>query len=216
MYQIIHDVIISIPIMLWILFVIKILTKKIYEKFKNKIPENVIIYFNRKLIHIAAGGTVLLIPFVYLEPLVPVLFSALLTLFIYLTRKRNRLMYWFQSKSNDYELHFTIMSTIMLTLGYLLGNVWYGVLPVAFMAIGDGVTGIIRNVIFKKRTKSWIGNLGMMLVNIVIGNVMGIPGIVAGIIASIIEKFEFLDGKIDDNITVPLVSFLTLLLLKQT
>jgi len=213
MQAMVHDIIVSIPLVLWVLFVIKVLTRKLYDTLKDKFPREAIIYLNRKIIHIAAGGVVLLIPLIYQESLVPIALSAALTLFIYHTRKNRKLMYWFQVSTNVYELNFTIMSTIMLSLGYVLGNIWYGVLPVAFMAIGDGVTGIIRNVVFKKRTKSWIGNLGMMLVNVAIGNIVGFPGVVAGILASIVEKFELLDGKIDDNITVPVVSFLTLVLL---
>ena len=210
------EILLSVPLALWVLFVIKVLTKRLFNYMLSKgYPKEVAVYFNRKVIHILAGGVALLIPFVYSEPLVPVALSLLLTTLIFLSKRRGKLMDWFQTTTNNYEVHFTVMTAIMIWLGYSLGNPWYGILPVAFMAFGDGVTGIIRNVVYKRRSKAWIGNLGMALVNALIGNVMGLPGIVAGIIASVVERFELLDGKIDDNVTVPIASFLTLVILKN-
>ncbi|MEM1943477.1 MAG: hypothetical protein QXO30_00915 [Candidatus Caldarchaeum sp.] len=37
---------------------------------------------------------------------------------------------------------------------------------------------------------------------------LGVAGVVSGAVASMVEKFEF--GRIDDNMTVPLLSFLTI------
>ena len=156
----------------------------------------------------------LLVPLIYREPWIPVSLTVLLTLMVGMSRKKNdKFMYWFQTKDNDYEVHFLVMTALLLSLGYLIGDPWCGVLPVAFMAIGDGVTGIIRNFMFKRRTKSWWGNLGMLMVNVLIGSIKGVPGILSGVVAAIVERFEFLGGKIDDNITVPLISFAVLLTL---
>ena len=211
----IEEFLISIPIVAWVSFVVFVLTKKLYHYMVSKgVPENVAIYYNRKIIHITAGGLVLSVPFLFHSPVVPLTLTLALTLLLLFRRKKGR-MYWFQTEDNDYEVHFTFMAFVMLALGYALGNVWYGVLPAAFMAIGDGVTGIIRNYLFKRRTKSWWDNLGMLVVNAAIGSLAGLPGIVAGIAASVVERFEFLDGKIDDNITVPLVSFVLLVTLDK-
>lgn len=212
MNELIIELLLTIPIVLWEIFVIKVVTKKLYHILKAKgLPENVIIYYNRKIIHIGAGGVVLLVPLIYKEPWIPVGLTILLTLLVaFSRRKKDKFMYWFQTKDNDYELHFLIMAVILLFLGYLINDPWCGVLPIAFMAIGDGITGIIRNAIYKKRTKSWWGNLGMLITNIIIGSIKGLPGILSGIVAAVIERFEFLGGKIDDNITVPLISFILL------
>ncbi|UXD21555.1 dolichol kinase [Ignicoccus pacificus DSM 13166] len=217
MERIIFELLISIPIAIWTLFVMKVLTKKLYHVLRDRgVEHNVAVYYNRKLIHITAGGLVLLVPFLYTEPLVPISLSLILTAIVAKARmEKKKLMYWFQTHENDYEVHFTLMTAVMLALGYLLGNPWYGVLPAAFMAIGDGVTGLIRNALFKRRTKSWYGNIGMLIVNVLIGSLVGLPGIIAGIVAAIVERFEFLGGKIDDNITVPLCSFIVLVLLSR-
>lgn len=215
MNELLKELILTVPIVLWELFVIKVLTKKLYNVMVSRgTPINVAVYYNRKIIHIAAGGVVLLVPLIYREPWIPVSLTVLLTLMVGMSRKKNdKFMYWFQTKDNDYEVHFLVMTTLLLSLGYLIGDPWCGVLPVAFMAIGDGVTGIIRNFMFKRRTKSWWGNLGMLMVNVLIGSIKGVPGILSGVVAAIVERFEFLGGKIDDNITVPLISFAVLLTL---
>ena len=121
-------------------------------------------------------------------------------------------MSWFQVEENDYEIHFIIMWGVIITLAWLIfHNWWYGVIPVAFMAFGDGVTGIVRNMLYNRRTKSWLGNIAMAAVVIPIGYIaLGWIGALAGLLASIVEHFE--SNPIDDNITVPLVSFLTILM----
>jgi dolichol kinase len=67
------------------------------------------------------------------------------------------------------------------------------------MAYGDGITGIIRNLKYNKRTKAWEGTAGMLVLCIIIGAKMGFAGVFAGIVCSLIERVE----NIDDNITVP-------------
>jgi len=104
---------------------------------------------------------------------------------------------------------------IIIALGWLIsgGNFWLGVLPVLFMSVGDAITGIVRNIIYKRRTKSWWGNLAMATFSIPVGGaIFGLAGIVAGATASFMEHFE--SNPIDDNITVPLSSFLILVLAK--
>ena len=93
---------------------------------------------------------------------------------------------------------------------------WIAIIPAAFMAFGDGVTGIVRNWFFKKRFKHPIGNLFMVAVCIPIGYVFGgyggiaLGGVIAAIIASITERYEF--GFLDDNILITLSSSLILIL----
>ena len=100
---------------------------------------------------------------------------------------------------------------MMITLGWFVsgGNFWFGVLPVLFMSLGDAVTGIVRNIMYRRRTKSRWGNLAMASLSIPLGTLLGIAGMIAGAVASIVEHFEL--GPIDDNIMIPAVSFLILI-----
>ena len=76
------------------------------------------------------------------------------------------------------------------------------------MAFGDGVTGIARNIKFGYRTKNPIGNVFMAIVCIPMWYYLGtlsdpalpIWGIIAAIVATVVERYEF--GPIDDNVLI--------------
>ncbi|MBO3800447.1 MAG: dolichol kinase [Candidatus Brockarchaeota archaeon] len=196
---------------LWVLFVVGILTYFCYKAMIKRLPDNVAVYYNRKIIHILAGGVIgYLVPLIFSTPLYPLTLSMVLGAFTLIPHLINKIMYWFQTKDNIYEVHFCFSWGLILTAGWFLtgGNFWFGAIPILFMALGDAATGLVRNTVFRKRTKSWWGNLAMAVVNTIIGLKLALPGVVAGLFSSVIEHFEF--GPIDDNITVPVSSFLIL------
>ncbi|MBS7616257.1 dolichol kinase [Candidatus Bathyarchaeota archaeon] len=200
----------------WVVFVAEVLTRKLYAyMMRRNVQHYVAVYYNRKVIHILTGGVVaLLVPYIFATPVLPLAMAVLLAVFLYIPHRRGKIFYWFQTEDNAYEVSFCIMWGIVITLGWFVseGNFWFGVLPVIFMSIGDAITGIVRNIIYKRRTKSWWGNLAMASFSIPVGAVLGAAGIIAGAAASFIEHFE--SNPIDDNITVPLSSFMILLLAK--
>ena len=198
----------------WVVFVVTFLTKKVYDLLiKQGMKPNVVVYYNRKIVHVLAGGLcALIVPIVYRSFVLPLLMSIILAILLFSLHKNNRLMYWFQTRDNAYEVSFCIMWGITISLGWILtgGDFRIGVLPILFMSIGDAVTGVVRNMIYGRRTKSWWGNLAMALFSIPIGAIMGLAGMFAGAVASFIEHFEI--KPIDDNVLIPLTSFITLLL----
>ena len=200
----------------WVVFVATILTRSLYKWMKSRgVEHNVAVYYNRKVIHMLAGGLVAaIVPFVFKTPFFPFVMAMLLAVFIYTPHRLGKIMYWFQTEENMYEVSFCIMWGIIITLGWLFsgGDFLFGILPVLFMSVGDAVTGIVRNAVYKRRTKSWWGNLVMALFSVPVGTLLGFAGVLAGAVASFVEHFEF--PPIDDNVTVPLVSFLILILAK--
>jgi len=197
----------------WVYFVAFHLTKWIYYILKNKgLEDNVIIYFNRKVIHVLAGGFVaILVPLLFASYIIPLILGLLFAIITYIPHRTGRLLYWFQDPANYYEVNFCIMWALIITIGWIVfNNPWIAAIPVLFMAFGDAATGFVRNLIYKRRTKSWIGNIAMAIVSIPIGAMIGIAGIIAALISSIFEHFEF--KYVDDNITIPLVSFLVIYL----
>lgn len=207
----------TIVLFVWVIFVAEVLTKKLYDYLAERsVQHYVAVYYNRKIIHILTGGVVaFLVPFIFKTPFFPFVMAMLLAVFLYIPHKRGKLMYWFQTEENAYEVSFCIMWGVVITLGWLVsggGNFWFGVLPVIFMSVGDALTGIVRNILYKRRTKSWWGNLAMAFFCIPAGAVLGVAGVIAGAVASFIEHFE--SNPIDDNITVPLSSFIVLVLIK--
>lgn len=197
----------------WVIFVAYFLTARLYNYMKRRgFGDNVAVYYNRKVIHVFTGGVVAaIVPIVFTSPLLPLVMSMFLALLLYIPHKTGKLLYWFQTEDNAYEVSFCIMWGVVLTLGWFVsgGNFWYGVLPVLFMSVGDAITGIVRNALYKRRTKSWWGNLAMAFFSIPVGAVLGVAGVIAGTVASIVEHFEA--NPIDDNITVPLSSFIILM-----
>ncbi len=194
----------------WNLFVILILSKKVYQfALKKGRTHNSSIYFSRKAIHFLAGGiTAMLLPFIAHEPFVPAATAFLLALITYFPHKLDRRMYWFQDPENLYDVHFTLSWGFIIFFSWFIDrSFWLGVIPVLFMAYGDGITGVIRNLKYNKRTKAWEGTLGMLIICIIIGAKMGFIGIFAGIVCSLLERVE----GIDDNITVPVAGLLILL-----
>ena len=212
-----QEVAATMLLFVWVIFVAEVLTRKFYVwMVKRDLQGNVAVYYNRKVIHILTGGLVAsIVPFVFKTPFFPLTMACLLAVFLYIPHRKGKLMYWFQVEENAYEVSFCIMWGIVIALGWLIsgGNFWLGVLPVLFMSVGDAITGIVRNIIYKRRTKSWWGNLAMATFSIPLGAAfLGLAGAIAGAIASFIEHFE--SNPIDDNITVPLSAFLILILAK--
>lgn len=209
--DILNDFYITIPLVIWALFVIKYFSRWIYNLAikKGYLPESAT-YFGRKIIHIFGAGIItLLIPFLFREPFLPFLSALILAVYTWLPHKKDKLYKWFQVKKNIKEVNFSMMWGIVILIGWFFDkSFWLGVIPVLFMSFGDGVSGIVRNLKYKKRTKAWEGSLTMLICCSLIGGLkMGLAGILAAILATLVERTE----AIDDNISVPLVSFLTLL-----
>ncbi|MCE4600684.1 MAG: dolichol kinase [Desulfurococcales archaeon] len=207
-----RELMVTLLLGLYALFVV-FATKYTYRYFIGKgLPHNVAIYYNRKIIHIMAGGVIaLLTPVLYSTPLLPALAALALGGFLYYFHRRGKLLYWFQTRDNMYEVNFTIAWGISLfILWIILGDPRLAVLPALFIAFGDAVTGVVRNYLFARRTKHWLGNVAMALVVVPLGLIYGgLMGGLAGVISSFVERYEF--GPIDDNLLIALASSLILL-----
>ncbi|WP_460124770.1 dolichol kinase [Stetteria hydrogenophila] len=201
----------AVLLSVYVFFVVYYLTRWIYEWLRARMPEVKAVYYNRKIIHALAGGVVaLLVPYVFSSPTLPLVLALLLAVFTYIPHRTGRLLYWFQVPDNMYEVRFCIMWGLAVYLAWrFLGDPWLGVVPVLFMAFGDAATGVVRNLLYGRRTKAWVGNLAMLAVTLPIGYALaGIPGALAAVAASVVEHFEF--KYIDDNVTVPLVALAVL------
>lgn len=210
----------TIALLAWVIIVVYPLTLFTYKLMASRgISHNRAIYFNRKIIHMLAGGVVsLAVPAIgYRTPYTIIPMVVLLALATYLPHRRGKLLYWFQDPDNMNEVNFIIMWGIVMCLSwYIFNGDWrYGVLPVAFMSFGDGVTGIVRNLLYTYRNKSWWGNAAMAALCIPAGYALfGLAGGISGAIASVVEHFE-VHRKIDDNILISSISFIVLIALRS-
>ena len=178
------------------------------------------VYYNRKIVHMAAGGVgSLLVPLVFANPWYPLICGLLLTLLTWAAHATGLRFFWFQTSDNRNDVHFALMWALSVSgLWWLLGNPWLAILPGLYMAFGDGVTGVVRNLLVRRRSKSPIGNVFMLLVCAPMGWVIGglatpaIPvwGLLSAVVATWIERYEF--GPIDDNVLITVSASAVLLL----
>ena len=208
--SIFHDLLLCLPLFLWVLFVTQFLAKLVFKfALKKGYQKDSATYFGRKFIHIFASGLVaILIPFFFKEPFLPFLSAIILAIYTFLPHKRGKIFDWFQVKENIHEVNFCLMWGLSILIGWFFDKTfWLGVIPALFMSFGDGISGIVRNLKYKRRIKAWEGSLAMLFTCLLIGIKMGWAGMISAIFATIFEKLEFLD----DNISIPAISFLVLL-----
>ncbi|WP_062662768.1 hypothetical protein [Aeropyrum camini] len=195
---------------LYVMLVVIPVSRRLHSALvKRGVGEESSRYYVRKFIHVAAGGVVaLLVPVLFTSPLLPTL--AALTLAALLLALHGRLS-WFQVSDNMYDVNFNIAwGASMAALWCYTGDPWIAVLPALFISFGDAATGIVRNLLFGRRTKHWLGNVAMAAVSIPIGvAIAGWIGLAAALVSSAVERVEA--GAIDDNILIALSSSLVIL-----
>lgn len=178
------------------------------------------VYYNRKIVHMAAGGVgSLLVPLVFTDPWFPLICGLLLTAFTWLAHRTGWRLYWFQTAENRNDVKFALMWALSVSLlWWILGDPWLAILPALYMAFGDGITGVVRNAVVRQRSKHPLGNVFMLLLCAPLGWFIGaqaepaIPlwGLLSAIVATVVERYEF--GPIDDNILITASASLVLLL----
>ena len=186
---------------------------------KNGSENMVAVYYNRKIAHMLAGGVpIILSPIVFESPIWPLIGGILGFFALLSTHLLDRRLWWMQTEQNVNDATFALMlGTSVYLIWEYTNEPWLAILPSLYMAFGDGATGIIRNKLFKKRTKSAWGNLGMAIVCLPLGFFIGnsvdpsIPvwGLISASVASFVERYEF--GVIDDNILIVIASSIVII-----
>ena len=193
--------------------------KPFYHYLRKQGSEHMVaVYYNRKVAHMLAGGVpIIASPMVFDNPIWVLIGGVLGSIALAATHILDRRLWWMQTEQNMNDATFALMLGLSVFVIWEYSNEpWLAILPSLFMAFGDGVTGIIRNKMFKKRTKSAWGNVGMAALCIPLGYIVGamaepqIPlwGLIAGILASFVERYEF--GPIDDNVLIVVFSSIVL------
>jgi len=204
----------SIILILYAILV-SLVTKKTFDLMVSRgIKKIDAIYYNRKLVHILAGGVIALFVPLFPTPLFPLFSGIILAIFTYYSHRKGQMLYWFQNNKDLNDVSFCLMwGFTVFILWTITGSAWISIIPITFMAFGDGITGIVRNAMFKKRTKHPLGNLYMFGICAPLGFIfaqlssisgMIIWAVIAAVVASIVERYEF--GPIDDNILITISS----------
>ena len=195
--------------------------KPFYDYLRAQGSEHMVaVYYNRKVAHMLAGGVpIIASPMVFDDPVWVLIGGILGSIALAATHLLDKRLWWMQTEQNMNDATFALMLGISVYFIWVYTDQpWLAILPSLFMAFGDGVTGIIRNKMFKKRTKSAWGNVGMAALCLPLGYYVGtlsdpqIPiwGLISGLVASIVERYEF--GPIDDNVLIVVFSTIVLLI----
>jgi dolichol kinase len=200
-----NDLVYALLLTAYNAFIILYVSRKVSQRFGT--------YVARKTIHLlSAGVSIALAPFVFSDWKMPLLLGSLMVVFTLVGHFRKPYN-WFQISKNYADVYFTVACTVLLVVFWYYNSVWIGVLSALFLAWGDGLTGIVRSFVYKKRNKGVWGNIAMFLVCVTLGILMngrvGYAGLIGAVFASIVEKFE----RIDDNISIPFGSAILMTLL---
>jgi dolichol kinase len=211
---VLRDTLLAIPLFIYVLIIVSVVTKKLYNLMTSKgLPHNVAVYYNRKVIHISTGGLIaLLVPILFKEPLVPFIFASILGFTTLYPHLKHRELDWFQTRNNMYEVNFCFAwGASILILWLVLGDPWKAVIPALLISFGDAVTGIVRNALFGRRTKHWVGNVAMATLCIPMCVALaGAGGGITAAVASFVERFEA--NPIDDNLLISATATVLLIL----
>ena len=207
---IIHDFLVALPLFILTLLVVYVFSRAVYHFTGSN-------YKARKFIHFAAGAVAaILAPYLFYTPIVFALISFVLFLLVYFPHKKGSLLYWFQIERKYGEIYFTFAYFSLFSIFWYI-DVNIAIASALFMAVGDGVTGLIKERYYgrreeEKKVKGFnLGNVGMILVSVPIGYYYcGWAGVIAAIFVSILESFE----GIDDNVTIPFGAAAIISLLK--
>ena len=207
---IIHDLLVSIPLFVLVVLVVYVFSRIVYHLTGSN-------YKARKFIHFAAGAVAaVLAPYLFYTPFVFVLMSFILFLIVYFPHKKGSLLYWFQIEKKYGEVYFTFAYFALFSIFWYI-DINIAIASALFMAIGDGVTGLIKERYYgrreeEKKVKGFnLGNVAMMIVSVPIGYYYcGVAGAIAAVFVSILESFE----GIDDNVTIPFGAAAMISLLK--
>jgi hypothetical protein len=114
-------VLITIGLVGYVMFIVFIVTRRLYHAYASKLGDRRMRYFNRKIIHILARGIVaLLVPYIYRDPSIPFIMGLLLTLLVLIPYIKGDILYWFQVPDNMYDVNFCIAWGFMFLISWII------------------------------------------------------------------------------------------------
>jgi phytol kinase len=139
----VSDIELALVLGAWVLFVAVVLTRWTYGPPSRRFGHMRAVYFDRKIIHVLAGGLVaVLVPF-FSSWVVPTGAALVIALFLYIPHKTGRLLWWFQDPDNMYEVSFAVMWALAVALGWgVLGDWRLGLVPALLWRWGTRPRGL--------------------------------------------------------------------------
>jgi len=129
------QIILSIILILYAILV-SLVTKKTFDLMVSRgIKKIDAIYYNRKLVHILAGGVIALFVPLFPTPLFPLFSGIILAIFTYYSHRKDQMLYWFQNDKDLNDVSFCLMwGFTVFILWTITGSAWISIIPITFMA----------------------------------------------------------------------------------
>ncbi len=180
-------------------------------------------YLSRKVIHFGAAPAVLLLPVLFDSARFPVILGAFLFILLALNHVgftrwgRQNLFPGFARKGRLSEVYFAIASLISIAALWHI-DAWLAIVPSLWLALGDGITGVVRSYTSGREVKDWWGSLACLIVCSAISIALVTPlvaGLAGAAAATIAERYSGdAEGaliKLDDNLAMPMAGLATML-----
>lgn len=171
-------------------------------------------YISRKVAHAASVPPMVLMPVLFDGPAWPLILTGGFLVMLAVTHP---FVVWpgFAKKGRWSELYYPLAVFLSIALLWDLSP-WAAIVPGLWLALGDGITGIVRTLTLHREEKGWWGSLACL------GVCAGIAllvqpvwvGLVAGAVATTAERFCG-DAKgallrVDDNLAMPVAGLVVM------
>jgi hypothetical protein len=182
-------------------------------------------YISRKIGHAAGGMGYLLAIFLFDSGWWPLILSAGFVLLLWAARLFKpdtfRGVGGSGRPTNSMaEVWFPLSAIPIIAIGWIwLGRPIETVVCILFMAWGDCVTGLVRSQLYTKPVKGLWGSLAMFITCLIISFAFIHPFWIGLTVSAVATLTEYACGdvgiitKIDDNLAIPITSFVTLFVL---
>lgn len=178
-------------------------------------------YISRKVGHLGGAVAFLLFPFLFETFIWPLLLTAGFTGLLLYARMRNPTLFRGVGGSGRpdalAEIHFPATGIVLIGICWgALGYPWLAIIPLTFMGAGDAVTGLIRSAVYKREVKGNWGSAGMLVTCLVLAYFIE-PywiGAAGALVAVLAERFTKTRRYVDDNLTIPLASAASMIILQ--
>ena len=169
---------------------------------------------SRKAIHLTAGAGMLILPFIFESFWWPLGISIFFLIALSILHFTNaKFGYGVRTPGRFVEIWFCLSCVVVYATVWRI-DPWLATAPLVWMAIGDGVTGLLRWPLYHKQGEKGIaGTAGMLAVCLTIA-IMVHPywiGAVGAVAATLAEKYTPSRGYwLDDNWAIPLAASLVM------
>ena len=165
-------------------------------------------FLSRKVAHFGAGIVIAALPLRFESLLWPAILAGGFLVMLAATH-RTELWHGFARPGRLSELAFAFSVFVSIMVAWNL-DPWLAVLPGLFMAFGDGVTGVVRYIAYRREVKGWWGTLACLNVCALLA-LLVVPydiGFVGAVVFTVAEKYCGDVGliKVDDNLAAPLAA----------